>query len=124
MLIQDFKDQFESHLSTLEDMILRMPEKGNTESESQAIVLKNRLGDLWHSLNGTEQEDLIFEYDELPEFVQECMSDFDEDGNQKEECVRIIHKLNQIGWAANYGLDCVLYDFRRLSDQERKDLSC
>lgn len=90
--------------------------------ESQRLVLQNRLSELCYGLNGTEQEDLLFEYDELPEFVQEHLSDFDEDGNQKEECDRIIHKLNQIGWTADYGLDCVLIDFRKLSNKEREAL--
>lgn len=122
MLIQDFKKLFEAHLTILEGMINSMPNKGDTEEESQRLVLENRLSELWYGLNGTEQEDLLFEYDVLPEFVQEHISDFDEDENQKEECDRIICKLNQIGWTADYGLDCVLIDFRKLSNEEREAL--
>lgn len=58
----------------------------------------------------------IFEYDELPENVQEVLQDFDENTTDPyKESDRIIKKLNEIGWTGDYGLDGILCDFKKNS---------
>jgi hypothetical protein len=62
MNAKSFKSEVEDLLSDVEDLILDMPDKGTTEEDSQKIVLKQRLNELYQAVNGVEDED--FEEDE------------------------------------------------------------
>lgn len=59
MDLQDFKEQLEFHISEIEDLIHSLPDKGNSEEESQKVCLQNRLNDLYYTVNGVEQSDLV-----------------------------------------------------------------
>ena len=53
------------------------------------------------------------EYNKLPTDVRQIIDNFHEERDQYKECSRIISELNNIGWDADYGLDGILYDFKK-----------
>ena len=53
------------------------------------------------------------EYDKLPTDVRQVI-DYSYDGiDTYKECQRKISELNKIGWDADYGLDGILYNFKK-----------
>jgi hypothetical protein len=54
-------------------------------------------------------------YDNAPPKVKKILNSFDEDGSLYEECVRVVEKLNQVGYTAEFGLDGQsIFDFRAI----------
>lgn len=53
------------------------------------------------------------EYDKLPTDVRQIIDQFRDGTDAYKECERIISELNNIGWDADYGLDGILYDFKK-----------
>lgn len=58
MKIQSFKERVLHHLEKIQDLINKMPQKGNTSSECQRVNLQILLNDFEAGVNGTEQKDL------------------------------------------------------------------
>jgi len=63
MNAKTFKSEVDDLVSELEDLITSMPDKGNTEEDSQRVVLMNRLNELSYAVNGVEDEDFFDEDD-------------------------------------------------------------
>jgi len=54
------------------------------------------------------------EYDNLPQEVKDILDSFDmNEADSDRECDRIIDKLNDIGWTADYGLSGEIYDVKK-----------
>jgi hypothetical protein len=60
----DFKERVEPLISEIEDVILSMPDKGDSERESQKICLINSLNNFYYTVNGVEDSDFIDDEDE------------------------------------------------------------
>jgi frataxin-like iron-binding protein CyaY len=58
MNIEEFKEQAESLVSQLEDLIHQMPQKGNKSYECQRVTLQIAINEVSYAINGTEQADL------------------------------------------------------------------
>ena len=54
---KDFKDKVEALVSQIEDVISKMPYKGDSENESQKIYLINQLNQFTYAVNGVEDSD-------------------------------------------------------------------
>ena len=54
-----FKTDMTILISKAEDVIQRLPDKGDKESDSQKICLINALNELEYTVNGVEVEDFI-----------------------------------------------------------------
>ena len=59
MKITTFKTRAENILDKLDDLIEKMPQKGNTSSECQKLYIKEAISRVFRCINGTLQEDLI-----------------------------------------------------------------
>ena len=59
MTLKEFKAEAEHHIDKLEDLIHRLPQKGNTSSECQRMTLQQALNEFYYAVNGTEAKDLI-----------------------------------------------------------------
>jgi len=57
MKAQKFKTKVEALISKIEDLILAMPDQGNTSSESQKIALQNAINQFSYTVNGVEDSD-------------------------------------------------------------------
>jgi frataxin-like iron-binding protein CyaY len=55
----EFKNRVEDLVSQIEDIINKMPYKGDSETESQKIYLMNKLNQFSYAVNGVEDEDFI-----------------------------------------------------------------
>lgn len=54
------------------------------------------------------------EYDNLPQEVKAILDTYNEHKDAYKECERIIEELNKIGYTADYYLDGVLFDVKRI----------
>ena len=57
MKAQKFKTKVESLIGKIEDMILAMPDHGNTKSDSQKIALLDAINQFSYTVNGVEDSD-------------------------------------------------------------------
>lgn len=62
MELQQFKDKAEILIVRFNELIKELPDNGNTSEESQKITIKNAVNNLEHTINGTEESDLISLY--------------------------------------------------------------
>ncbi len=54
-----YKDKLNDLIWEIEQLIEKMPYKGDSENESQKVCLTNRLNEFYYSVNGIEDEDFI-----------------------------------------------------------------
>lgn len=59
MNAKTFKSKIEKEVSKIEDIISKMPYKGDSESESQKIYLTNKLNQFSYAVNGVTDDDFI-----------------------------------------------------------------
>lgn len=59
-------------------------------------------------------------YDELPTNIKLIVNTFDDSVDGYKECERIIQELEAKGYTADYGLDAVLFDFRKLESEYKQ----
>lgn len=52
-----FKTKVTKLISEIEDLILEMPYKGDSENESQKVLLTRTLSDFYYAVNGVEDSD-------------------------------------------------------------------
>ena len=64
MKIETFKKKAESLLSKLEDLIQKMPYKGDKSDKSQKVLLQQNINEVSYAINGTYQADLIEDKEE------------------------------------------------------------
>ena len=65
MKIEKFKEKAENLLGKLEDLICTMPQKGNKSTDCQRVYLQQKINEVYHAVNGTEQKDLEAEFEDL-----------------------------------------------------------
>jgi hypothetical protein len=65
----------------------------------------------------TDQEDLLNDYENLPEDLKAILETFNEDEERYSECARIQAELEQIGYTYDYGLDGEPYHLRKLKTE-------
>lgn len=58
--------------------------------------------------------DLLEQYDELPQDVQNVLNYFFHLDNTYENCEWLVETLNKIGYTIEYGLDAEPYNLRKL----------
>lgn len=56
-----FTNQADDLVTTLYDLVNTLPHKGDTEEQSQKVVLKKRIKEVEKALNGLKKEDFIKE---------------------------------------------------------------
>lgn len=61
-----------------------------------------------------EEIDLLENYHLLPQEVQNILDTFDGNKDPYIECKRVIKELEKVGYTANYYLDGILYDLKKL----------
>ena len=54
---ETFKKRTEALISKLEDLIEKMPEKGNSMNDSQKVCLRQALNEFSYTVNGVEESD-------------------------------------------------------------------
>lgn len=52
-------------------------------------------------------------FDMLPEYVQDIFNSCSGDEDY-EDCKKLVEELNLIGWTAEYGLDAIIFNIRKI----------
>jgi hypothetical protein len=58
--------------------------------------------------------DLLENYSELPQNIQDIIFSFNEDLDAYKECERIENELKPLGYSVEYGLDGTLFNLQKL----------
>jgi hypothetical protein len=89
------------------------------EAEDFGEMMTPKDFNYWVCMNNPIEDGDTF-YAKAPPIVKQALDSFDEHGSMYEECDKVIKRLNEVGYTAEYGLDGQsIFNFWAISEKEK-----
>ena len=79
--------------------------------DNEHILLEEAYDDVEHS-----NIDLFDDYDKLPPHIKDIIEKYSECDNDYKTCERFIAELKENGYTADYGLDAIPFDLKKIQN--------